>query len=89
MKIEVEGKRETPYTEGFTVLEKQTLLGQTIEIRLLQKAFFKSPLRFISQTKMASSETQQVQQGIQEIKQLWENHIQKRTLVVVPEHKTD
>lgn len=89
MKIEVEGKRETPYTEGFTVLEKQTLLGQTIEIRLLQKAFFKSPLRFISQTKMASRETQQVQQGIQEIKQLWENHIQKRTLVVVPEHKTD
>lgn len=88
MKIEVEGKRETPYTEGFTMLGKQTLLGQTIEIRLLQKAFFKSPLRFISQTKMASSETQQVQ-GIQEIKQLWENHIQKRTLVVVPEHKTD
>lgn len=90
LKIEVEGKREMPDIEGFTMLEKQTVWGQTIEIRLFQKAFFRSPLRFISQTNMASSERQQwVQQRSQETEQLWDNHIQKRTLVVVTEHRTD
>ena len=62
------------------MLEKQTL-GPSNRNKIVAENIFQRSFKIYqlnSQIKMASSETQKwVEEGSQEIKQLWENYIQK------------